>query len=291
MSARHARPTPWRGAPRVLAFGVASLAIAAVGTTQGTGAFYYDAVHLSGSITAAGPTFPIPGACLSNDLFKSNSGGNDVILVVGTDGADTIVLGSGRPANDDEVLGSSGLAVPSKHVAEGGWAALYTYDPVNEKVLTGPFQDMPKGNNHAFIVLGLGGDDVIMGGQHDDCIAGGAGDDLLYGGDGHDVLVGGAGKDLLYDGNAPDVLVKDADDTVVDGNGPDRSSTTNSTSLVQQPPSDVLPPSGTVTGDTTSDTTTTEGTTTTGDSTTTGDTTPPVQPDQDAGPSQEGTTG
>lgn len=47
------------------------------------------------------------------------------------------------------------------------------------------------------LIIGLGGNDVLIGGNQGDCLVGGDGNDILYGGAGNDVLVGGAGADLL----------------------------------------------------------------------------------------------
>jgi Ca2+-binding RTX toxin-like protein len=48
------------------------------------------------------------------------------------------------------------------------------------------------------LLIGLGGDDLMLGG---------AGGDRLIGGDGNDLLEGGAGRDILFGGDGEDTFV------------------------------------------------------------------------------------
>lgn len=50
------------------------------------------------------------------------------------------------------------------------------------------------------LLIGLGGDDLLLGGKDGDCLVGGDGNDFLFGGKGADILVGGRGRDLLVGG-------------------------------------------------------------------------------------------
>ncbi|HLF41563.1 MAG TPA: hypothetical protein VI854_08825 [Acidimicrobiia bacterium] len=80
----------------------------------------------------------------------------------------------------------------------------------------------PIGGNHAQLIFGLAGNDVLYGGNQDDCLVGGDGDDTLIGGNGKDVLDGGAGGDVLVGGNGKDILLGgDGDDTLLGGVGVD----------------------------------------------------------------------
>lgn len=294
MSARHSRPSRWKGSSRALAFGVASLAIAAVGTTQGTGAFYYDAVHLPVSITAAAPV--VAQECYDAGFGAkggSQAGFNDAVLVVGTEGDDTIILDDHVPNVDASSLKGSPFENRLQGGSTDGWK-LYHFDLSSWPWKIGAEMsraDLATQKDHAFVVLGGGGDDVIVAGNKNDCLVGGDGSDLLYGDNSQDVLIGGPGTDWIYGGNAKDQDCsagdhlyggngKDAcekqDDTAGTGAGGGSGSTQPlTTSLVQQPADSQAPAQGGAgTGDTT-----------------TADTTPPSQPDQAAGPSQEGTTG
>ena len=63
--------------------------------------------------------------------------------------------------------------------------------------------------------------DTLMGGAGNDMIFGGAGNDMLDGGAGNDMLRGGAGNDELKGGAGSDMIYADADDTVINGFGPE----------------------------------------------------------------------
>lgn len=76
--------------------------------------------------------------------------------------------------------------------------------------------------NHAQLIFGLAGNDVLYGGNQDDCLVGGDGDDTLLGANGQDALDGGSGGDVLIGGNGQDVLAGgDGDDLLVGGLGSD----------------------------------------------------------------------
>ncbi len=69
---------------------------------------------------------------------------------------------------------------------------------------------------------GGSGNDMLMGGGGDNLLIGGTGNDTLYGADGDDVLLGGSGNDDLLGGNGNDVLVGGSgNDNLCGGNGRD----------------------------------------------------------------------
>jgi hypothetical protein len=272
---------------------VASLAIAAVGTTQGTGAFYYDAVHLPVSITAAAPV--IAQECRDRGFGQaqgSQAGFNHAVIAIGTDGDDTLVLRRNGPAVDQAALATSPLAGRISHPTNT-WH-FYAFNvkswTVGEKLNA---DDLGPENNQAFIVLGGRGDDVIIGDNKNDCLVGGEGNDLLYGDNSEDVLVGGPDHDWIFGGNGVDTDCSE-NDSVNGGNGPDEcdsvpTSHGNSGNGKSGSPATQDLTTAQLSGSTVGDEApggTADGTTT--DVTTTDDTMPPSQA---AGPSQEGTTG
>ncbi|NUB11774.1 S8 family serine peptidase [Azospirillum brasilense] len=72
----------------------------------------------------------------------------------------------------------------------------------------------------------LGGgwsDDALQGGDGDDFLSGAAGDDVLRGGAGRDILYGGVGDDLLYGEDGDDLLIGEAGNNILEGGrGDDR---------------------------------------------------------------------
>lgn len=60
------------------------------------------------------------------------------------------------------------------------------------------------GTNHADLIFGSDGDDVIDAGNGDDCLVGLGGNDVLSGGRQGDVLLGGDGDDILDGGQHTD---------------------------------------------------------------------------------------
>jgi Ca2+-binding RTX toxin-like protein len=79
----------------------------------------------------------------------------------------------------------------------------------------------PPGGNHAQIIMGLGGNDVINGGNSGDCLVGGDGNDILTGGNAKDIILGGPGDDTIDGGNGKDEMDggDGGADTCVGGNG------------------------------------------------------------------------
>ena len=73
-------------------------------------------------------------------------------------------------------------------------------------------------------IVGLGGDDVLEGRQQDDLLIGGRGNDQLDGEQGQDELQGGTGADVLDGGGGMDRIVGgDGNDVIVATNGKDEA--------------------------------------------------------------------
>ncbi|SDB32679.1 calcium-binding protein [Belnapia rosea] len=111
--------------------------------------------------------------------------------VIGSDGADVLLLASGQaPASlfggvGDDTLGGT----------EGA-----------DRLDGGDGQDLLAGQGGGDTLLGASGADTLLGGAGADWLEGGEADDLLNGGDGEDTLQGGAGEDLLLGGAGRDLL-------------------------------------------------------------------------------------
>lgn len=92
---------------------------------------------------------------------------------------------------------------------------------------TGSFYDdnIVAMNNHAHIINGLIGDDILSGGTGNDTLNGGIGNDKLYGNLGNDTLNGGIGNDVLVGGLGDDKLIGGLGDDMYlfqKGDGQDR---------------------------------------------------------------------
>ena len=137
--------------------------------------------------------------------FAVPGGGNDVVVINGTAGNDTIRLRS-----ENGVVIVEGLATTIRITGT---------DAAGDRIE----------------INGLGGDDTIDatgleaaemrflgdGGAGDDVLLGGAGDDVLSGGDGADVLFAGAGDNVVFGGAGDDVLRGEEGDDVLDGGAGD----------------------------------------------------------------------
>ncbi|WP_057461214.1 FG-GAP-like repeat-containing protein [Pseudovibrio sp. POLY-S9] len=111
---------------------------------------------------------------------------NDMEVKLGTDGADTLQIGSA-----DAAFGGGG----------------------NDTITGGNGNDLLYGGN---------GNDILNGGKGIDNLVGGQGNDTLKGGDSTDVLTGGEGNDRLEGGSGNDVYAYkrgDGKDTISDSSG------------------------------------------------------------------------
>jgi len=116
-------------------------------------------------------------------------GSNDIIVIDGTAGADTIHLSIQNGA-----LVVDGLAAQ---------IVIHNFESLDQIHIEGLGGDdaieasgMPA-NGPALFLDGGEGDDVLIGGDGDDHLTGGVGDDVLIGGPGQDVLDGGPGSNVL----------------------------------------------------------------------------------------------
>jgi ELWxxDGT repeat protein len=108
--------------------------------------------------------------------------GREVLVVTGTAGSDSIVLGSG--AGNGVTLSFDGTALGNILPIDGSPFALV-------------------------LAFGEGGNDIIDARNLSisSVLVGGSGNDTLYGGSGRNLLIGGAGADTLYAGSAGDILI------------------------------------------------------------------------------------
>jgi PKD repeat protein len=127
------------------------------------------------------------------------------LVIVGTDGADKIMVnpGGGAPEIKVKVNGSD-----------------QTFIGVTEVVIyaNGGDDDVKVAGGVALNAWLFGGDghDRLMGGGGNNVVVGGAGNDLVAGGVGRDLLIGGAGADRLVGNEQDDVLI--AGSTAFDAN-------------------------------------------------------------------------
>jgi PKD repeat protein len=136
-----------------------------------------------------------------------------MLYVGGTAGADTIVLRPGAGVGQVQVsidgvdVGTftTGMATPAD-------TAVYVYgydgdDTVT--VLATQSDGTPKSFNHAVMIFGNGGNDILNAAEGSGIavLVGGDGDDTLTGGSNRDFLIGGLGADILRGGDGDDLLV------------------------------------------------------------------------------------
>lgn len=144
-------------------------------------------------------------------------------LVLGTEGADTLVAG----AENTSILGRGGndsLTGGVGHDDIDGGAG-------NDTLRGGEGNDTLAGGDGSNRLYGDAGDDVmgagigndlLYGGAGSDILSAGAGNDTLFGDDGDDLLFGGAGIDSLTGGSGNDMLFgDDGNDTLSGGSGND----------------------------------------------------------------------
>lgn len=159
---------------------------------------------------------------IMNDFVATNMLGDGDIAGIqllygaddgGTDGNDTIDLGSGTTgltvnarAGDDDVSGSNG----------------------NDTLIGGAGQDTLSGNDGADWLIDTLGINTLNGNGDGDVIIGGIGETTGNGGGGGDIVIGGIGDDTLDGGSGNDTLVGDptgsffhGDDELTAGTGTD----------------------------------------------------------------------
>jgi PKD repeat protein len=152
-------------------------------------------------------TVTIAAAALQADPLHP---GQQVLLVGGTDGDDTIEFRQVRRSQDIKVIVnglSAGVFSGADRLEAHGSAGKDKIE-VDEAIRTSAWLYGEDGND---TLTGGSGPDVLLGGAGDDRLSGRQGRDLLVGGSGLDTLNGGLGQDLLLGGNT--TLENDAEAT------------------------------------------------------------------------------
>lgn len=137
---------------------------------------------------------------LSGLTFTNWTAGEDVIIINGGAGDDTLTGGDGS-----DTVSYAG-AIGPVHVILGDGCATEYDDQMN---VIGDDQ-----LSYIENVVGGDGNDTIDGNSDPNVLDGGAGNDEIYGGDGEDTLIGGAGDDTLIGGAGDDTFIFNAGDVV-----------------------------------------------------------------------------
>ena len=152
----------------------------------------------------AGPTgsrqFAATGYAVVPDPIRL---GQTILVIVGTQGADTIVV---RETCSDELSirirdRESSLRIRGRVDGDVNHILVFALD----------------GNDQVVIDDDVDVDAEIWGGRGNDYLEGGEGNDIIWGGAGNDVLFGGEGRDILIGGTGADNMVGDAQDDILIG--------------------------------------------------------------------------
>ena len=142
---------------------------------------------------------------------------NDVVVVVGTSGADTMTVGiNGVALNADgdadvtfspmpteiELRGADGVNTLS---ARGGSGTGTAYTGT-ARLVAGGLGDTLRGGLGNDVLTGGAGNDTLEGREGNDVLNGGGGNDSLAGAGGNDELIGGSGADTFSGSDGDDVL-------------------------------------------------------------------------------------
>jgi len=111
-------------------------------------------------------------------LVVDARGGNDEVLIEGTERSSSILTLVDGGTGDDVIISSLGVNA----LVGGDGNDIITGSPLND------------------YITGGSGDDSLHGGDGDDVIEGTDGDDTIYGDGGHDLIEGGAGRDAIWGG-------------------------------------------------------------------------------------------
>jgi Ca2+-binding RTX toxin-like protein len=186
-------------------------------------------LDLSGGLFAPGATIEATGASeIEISVLLGDS--TDSVNVVGSEGADRIVAGTGGitfTTDGDADVAITPLLGTVEVDARGGG------DVVSGRGGSGAGSIYPNtfvvdGGEGTDTIDGGGGDDSLDGGEGNDVVSGregadtvngGGGNDTVAGNDGNDDLTGGAGTDGLIGGDGDDVLHADDDEADVNVNG------------------------------------------------------------------------
>jgi Ca2+-binding RTX toxin-like protein len=142
---------------------------------------------------------------------------NDVVVVIGTSGADTMTVGvNGVALNADgdadvtfsplpteiELRGADGVNTLS---ARGGSGTGSGYTGT-ARLVAGGLGDTLRGGLGNDVLTGGAGNDTLEGREGNDVLDGGAGNDSLAGAGGNDELIGGTGADSFSASDGDDVI-------------------------------------------------------------------------------------
>ncbi len=157
----------------------------------------------------------------SRRLLSAELLGTGELVLIGTDGADVIIVGEGPGVGQVEVFGVDGVA--DGEVFQGVNALTIRLGAGNDSAeITGSPTDT-QGDLLIASIEGSRGDDQIIGGPANDSIKGGGGNDDLSGGAGNDVIKGNNGDDVMRGDDGNDRLVGgDGNDQLFGGDGVDR---------------------------------------------------------------------
>jgi ELWxxDGT repeat protein len=165
-------------------------------TQAGTYAVVVTATDKDGGATTATWSIKVSAVALEPD--PNNPALTDLV-VGGTTGADTILFLSGSAPGSVQVnLNGSALGSfkPTGRIIAFGQAG-------NDQIAVSSSITLPSE------LHGGAGDDLLVGGGGDNILVGGTGDDILIGSGKHNVLIGGLGSDLLI-GSGDDLMVAGA---------------------------------------------------------------------------------
>ncbi len=135
----------------------------------------------------------------TENLDVNAQGGNDVITVAdlaGVANLQSVDVDGGQ--GNDLLNGSAMLTMGISFVARGGEG--------NDIILGGGGDDVLLGEDGRDIILGGNGNDTVFGGDGNDIILGQNGNDTLNGNDGNDIILGGNGNDTIDGGAGFDIL-------------------------------------------------------------------------------------
>lgn len=162
----------------------------------------YSNANLRGIYTGNGNdriTIDLDGMSESSLGIKTGEG-DDTLLVLGSDAADTIALRPG-PGSCGGLGGGGHWYDPAFPFESGACATTSLALWVTPGTTVIEYLEVEHRT-----VRALGGNDRIDGGPDADYLDGGSGDDLIFGRDGDDSIYGGYGTDTLYGGAGDDLL-------------------------------------------------------------------------------------
>lgn len=150
--------------------------------------------------------------------FTNWTGGTDIISVVGSTAADTILVSSQHTRFD----GGTGSDTVDYSTWSGGFSLTLSSSSwvtaTWNSGLTDQFRNVENitGSTSADAITGDSLDNRLNGAAGDDILSGGAGNDTLDGGTGNDTMTGGVGDDIFTVDSTLDVVIERATDLGTD---------------------------------------------------------------------------